>query len=323
MAPEREFAFQGYGMAVSGFLGNEPIPTEAICGIPSSGGLTRASQSDFLLDGILSVKTATAYATGGFDEDKRAWQSTVQVGVEGCNILDVVQADRITLILGSTYPERGGRPVRGAFGTAFEGFRIAGKSVRVELDGNLEQNGEARQIPGSLATRIKADAPGVHIEGNRITIPQFGTVRIAESNITRAGIQVTMLGVELQAHVRPGRIDLATAMLNGHPRPVRREIRPEVHRPQKESDEKLRMDEDELEEVLTELRLWVSSHPNPTEPFLFFMNETLSPTLFLAEVEERSRIGVVFLNILVDQAERSKQRPRQFIARAVEANQPR
>src|SRR5215510_12680421 len=107
MAPEREFTFQGYGMAVSGFLGNQPISTQVMCGIPSSGGLTRAALSNFRLDEILSFKNAGAYATGGYDDDKHAWQSRIQVAVEGCNILDVIQVDRIQLILGSTYPERG------------------------------------------------------------------------------------------------------------------------------------------------------------------------------------------------------------------------
>ena len=309
-------------MAVSGFLDQEPIPTQVICGIPSSGGLTRAAQSDFRLDGILSFKNADAYATGGYDADKHAWLSTVQVAVEGCNILDVIQADRIRLILGSTYPERGGRPLRGAFGTTIEGLRIAGEPVRVELDPTFEQSGKNR-IPGSLVTRIDADSPNVRVEGNRITIPHFGVLRVADSSVTREGVQVTMLAVEIESLPKPGRIDLATGMLNGHPRPFQGELSDENGRSQSDSDERLRMDEEELEEVLTELRLWASTHPSPTEPFLFFMNETLTPRRFLAEVEKRSRIGVVFLNILVDQAERSKQRPREFIARAVEANQPR
>jgi hypothetical protein len=322
MAPEREFTFQGYGMAVSGFLGQEAIPAQVICGIPSAGGLTRATLSDFRLDGILSFKNADAYATGGYDDDKHAWQSTVQVAVEGCNLLDVIQADRIQLILGSTYPERGGRPLRGAFGTTIEGLRIAGKPIRVELDPSFEQNGKTH-ITGSLITRIDADSPNVRLEGNRITIPHFGTLRVADAIVTREGVQVTMLGAELESLPKRGRIDLATGMLNGHPRPFQAELSDEKRRSRSDSDERLRMDEEELEEVLTELRLWVSSHPNPAEPFLFFMNETLSPRQFLVEVEGKSRIGVVFLNILVDQAERSKQRPRQFIARAVEANRPR
>jgi hypothetical protein len=68
--------------------------------------------------------------------------------------------------------------------------------------------------------------------------------------------------------------------------------------------------------------LWASTHPSPTEPFFFFMGRTMTPQEFVVEVEKQSRIGITFLNILVEQSERSKQRPREFIARATEANSP-
>jgi hypothetical protein len=314
MPAERSFEFHGRATAISGFIGDDAIQSPVVCTIPAIGGESRTRASDLEFRNFLSIRSASASGYGRVNKEEN-WQSDLGVTIEGCNIFDVVHVEKIILRLESLHYHDGEKPLRDALGTRFEGLSIAGTPVRVLLDFTLGADGR-RRVPDSLVVGIEPEPPGCRVDGNTIFIPGFGKIRLADAALTAEQMRVTMLTAEIEGPF-PARIALASGTLNGQM------ATKEEHRAERNLDDAtLRMGEEELEKVVLELRLWSNTHPAPTEPFLFFMGRTLTPVEFFAEVEKQSQIGVVFLNILVEESERSGKRPRDFIAKATEANRP-
>jgi hypothetical protein len=139
-------------MALSGILGNELIPPQAICGIPEGGGVATARLDTIKYKDFVSIGRAAGVATGRVQDN--GWVSALQLTVDDCNILDVLTAERIVLGIQSRYPEKGNAPIRSAVGSRFENLKIAGAPVRIEIDTELGTNGRSRRIPGSLVTRL-------------------------------------------------------------------------------------------------------------------------------------------------------------------------
>jgi hypothetical protein len=320
-----DFTYNGYGMALSGILGTDVIPAQASCGIPSLGGFASNRTQDFRHTDVVSFDAAFGDASGRVLDD--AWVSALRFRIEKCNIYDVVTADRIQLFLHSRYSTDPAARTRTALGSRLENLRIAGYPVQFELDTSLYISSHSRGIPGSFASNIKINGPDFRVEKNSIVVPQFGTVRIADVNVTSEGVSATMLAVEFDSERLRGHIAIASGSLNGQPRISTEKAAvkksPIEYEEGEEEEVSLKMDEEELEIVLIELRGWAGTHPNPKAPFLFFMGKTLTPEQFLNEVESNSRIGVTFLNILVEQGESAGLRPHKFVARAREANGPR
>src|SRR5712664_1250292 len=168
MPTDREFAYQGYGMALSGVFGKDLIPPQAMCGIPEEGGVATSKLDTFKFKDFLYIGRAAGIATGRVEDN--GWVSTLQLTVEDCNILDVVTADKIVLAIQSYYPERGNAPIRSAVGSRFENLKIAGAPVKIEVDTELRTNGRSRRITGSFATRVVSEVPGSRRINNLILV---------------------------------------------------------------------------------------------------------------------------------------------------------
>jgi hypothetical protein len=323
MPSEPTFTFEGYGTAVSGFIGTAVIPTQGICVIPQTGGTAGSKTSTFNFQSAISVGETFAEALGRDVPTQETWDSSVEVHVYNCSILDVLRVEHIALRMRSSYPRRGGLPRFTLSGSKVEGLSISKIPIDIALRTEFSADPREHGFPGSVVAGIRTDAPSWDIKENVIFVPDFGQLRVAHAILTPRGMRITMLEIALSSSGFRGQIALAGGTLSGR-RILENSDDPtiETSRYSDNTEVTLKMDDDDLQQVMTELRLWASSHPYPAEPFFFFMGKTLTPQQFLSEVETKSRIGITFLNILVEQADRSNQRPRQFIARAVEANKP-
>ena len=152
--------------------------------------------------------------------------------IEGLNILSMVTADRLVANLVSTAnstPETD--PTVRLLGTRFENLRIAGIPVQVDLGCDVfdrydthtslatayRTDAAVRNLidpPGaekasdcempatrgstraSLVRGICAEGPGLEIEGHVIRVQGFGTIRLAEVELTKRTRLVTMLQID-------------------------------------------------------------------------------------------------------------------------------
>jgi hypothetical protein len=259
MAYAPDFIFDGYAVGVSGVVNGRPIPSQFICGIPQTGGSTRAELSRFSFDDVVSIGSARAEAHGEKVPNAAAWRSMLHVRLEKCEILGIVRIDEVILSLSSFYPWTGDRPLFDseqpsftAIGSTLRNLQITGKSVNVQLD--FDSSDQKRRIAGSLVSRIEG-VPDWTKE-NVITIPEFGAVSIADALIEKRDLKLTMLSVALDSSRFRGKLSLCSGTIGGYP--VFQET--DLVFPDRDIDSpnrlsELNMDEEEIEEVVTELRL--------------------------------------------------------------------
>jgi hypothetical protein len=308
--PAIDFAYDGYAVGLSGFLG-KPIPTQVVAGIPSRGGEVRFERLNFR-DSQLSLRQAWLIAAGRALPNDTGWESSVRVSLDRCAILDQIFVDHVHLELASIHRPEERWPRFTARGSAIENLSIRGVPIRVALNNEIEF-GVRRRFPNSLATEISSDFP---VAGNVITIPDLGKLHIAALSLKRDQVRLVMLSLELNSG--QDHIELASASLGGQL------IQPPLespNQPVQETEQLREMDDEEYEKVVDELRLWANNHPGPREPFLALMGRVLTPLEFLEEVEARSRIGRVFLSSLLEPTDNPNDAPHKFVRRAVEANQ--
>jgi hypothetical protein len=102
------------------------------------GGYLSERAIDYRLEGIVSFKRAYTQAAGNRGlKEGHGWVTLATSVIEDFNILDVVTADRIVAQISTEYPLVGYVPEVTFLGTRFEGLKIAGHPVSVDLDLNF------------------------------------------------------------------------------------------------------------------------------------------------------------------------------------------
>ena len=251
------FLYHGEASAANGILSGptqEVIEVQAASSLPVIGGTAKAHVRSFSHNGsggnVLSFTHGYTQALGYFVEKDQAWNTIVTATVEDLHILDVVTARKVVARLASEHPINGGKPSIRAIGSMFEGLRIAGKNVEVDLatdhldryavHGDLvdayrgkdrvfrelfdrlrrPEFGAPHETPEligcTLVKGIECHSDQVKFEDGVICIPNFGKMHLAELIIKPSERSLTMVRVELGSPPS-GSVTVASGRTNGSP----------------------------------------------------------------------------------------------------------
>jgi hypothetical protein len=134
------YSFRADANALGGFLEEsfrKPLPTLAPVSLPAVGGFAKARSEAFTHDDIVSCSSAYTRVSGQENDDKSI-SILVSAVVEGLNLLDVVEADRVVAKLSILIPpDRGPLKVSTA-GSRFEGLRLQGRRREPQLNQQLQ-----------------------------------------------------------------------------------------------------------------------------------------------------------------------------------------
>jgi hypothetical protein len=112
----------------------EIIPIQAPLSLPAVGGYGVARAEKFSVKGILSFESAHTQVAGSVSKKTGGWTTMGTAVIENLNVLDVFTAERIVAQIATEHPRVGYYPEVTFLGTQFEGVRIAGNPVKIELD---------------------------------------------------------------------------------------------------------------------------------------------------------------------------------------------
>jgi len=248
------YRFHGFAVAAAGRIDKpftELIEAQAATALPQLGGHGTARVAAFKRREALQFDLALSEVTGeDCDCEINGWSAAtrLQSTIEGLNIMGMVTADRVVANLVSTTTGRSdGEPSVKLLGTRFEGLKIAGVPVEVDLstsvldrydthsslteayraDGDVRKMLDAAMLRGkkaevpehvsrwfrhtketddlphfggttsvSLVRNITPGKPGLRHWGHVVHVDGFGTVRLAEVDISRRTRVVNMIQVE-------------------------------------------------------------------------------------------------------------------------------
>lgn len=344
--PGPEYRFSAHGFALIRQVRipyEQPMPAFARCELSPGGGHASARADALGVPGDFSIESGVVECHG-IDSGDSTWETHVNTDVRGCVIRDALKIDRLSASLRSRQPMGDGDASFSLPSLSVEGIRLGGDELRVELDSRFRDLGTYRSFieriraDRELRTQMnlgKAESNGrlsfspvrqirstfgrLQTDGNKITYPGFGTLRLFEVVLSRDKIELTSLNAQIEGPGRPAGFIIGQGSINGivlgrEPERVRQDGSSSNH------DQPGMMEEEQLTRILQELAVWSSSHPRRDEPFLFFMGRSFTPLEFFREVEDQTEFGRSFLHFLNQQSERSGERPWHAIARAVEAN---
>jgi hypothetical protein len=144
------YSFRADANALGGILKkpfHKPIPTLAPVSLPAAGGFAMARSEAFTLDNIVSCSSAYSRVSGQEEEDGSI-SILVTAVVEGLNLLEVVEAERVVAQLSILIPpDRKGLKVSTA-GSRFEGLRLAGRPMDPQLSPRLHDREKERDEQG-------------------------------------------------------------------------------------------------------------------------------------------------------------------------------
>jgi hypothetical protein len=135
------YSFRADANALGGFLeqpDRKPIPTLAPVSLPCVGGFAMARSEAFTLDNIVSCSAAYSRVSGQ-ENDDRSISILVTAVIEGLNLLDVVEADRIVAKLWIEIPRARGHLKVSTAGSRFEGLRLQGRPRDPKLNPTLQK----------------------------------------------------------------------------------------------------------------------------------------------------------------------------------------
>jgi hypothetical protein len=341
-SPESKFRYSASARELAGQFA-APIqesPTSDACVLPPDGGYQHLIWSPFNFAGILRMERGYAETLGRFDEEEYSWQTMVRIALENCNLSDVLTIGRMSATLLSSYPITLGPPNFSLINAVFSDVRVAG--IPVQITTNLDtwsrhfthesvKTGAAfRKQPASNGAAITSYVhsvslepgrfPDVYSDGNMISVPYFGQIRLGELAVEPERCTLKLLSAEFKGPIRGG-LDLGLLSIDGVPgQSTGEEPFAAAKAPEEWAPASTNLDEEEEAEVLDELNQWVNTHPHKDEPFLFFMGHSLTPVQFFREVQEHTNFGMFFLRLMSDQSKRFGEHPRDAIRRAVDAN---
>lgn len=229
--------YRANGMGIGGFLSrpeNVIVEPQASCSLPIVGGYVKSRVDSFLIEGILSFRSAYTRTSGSFDEMHKTHVSSVSSVVEKLNIADIVTADRVVSRMTCSSPanDDDAESSISIIGSYIEGLRIMGFPVMVmfahellqdyssysQLEKAIQSDKTAHWLPsgvrkisdgywGSAVRRVilpeEEELKGLKVVLRTvIVIPDFGVLRLAEMLIERSSRQLTMLQVELGSPIK-------------------------------------------------------------------------------------------------------------------------
>jgi hypothetical protein len=220
---QQSFLYHGLAIGVSGHIAppkEHIIEVQAPSALPFTGGHSSSRVENYRYDHILSFSSAHTTSTG--NESENSFHTLATATIEKLNILNVVTADRVVARLASKYSPATGQHFATIVGSHFENLRIAGSTVKVDIDPD-----ELKFTQKTERVRYGTFAVPVDLEGCRgvkllkdggIHIPEFGRIYLAESILTANYQSLTMCRVVLGCAVR-GKVAVAHAATNGEPMP--------------------------------------------------------------------------------------------------------
>jgi len=140
-SPQRYHEYYAEAVALSGSL-RLPLIQE-VCPptfvkLNERGGYLSQHAENYRLGGAVSFRSAYTQVAGNpSDKAGHGWNTLTTAVVEGLNVLDIVTADRIVCQISTDHPLVGYVPAVTFLGTRFENLRIAGHTLKVDLDLNL------------------------------------------------------------------------------------------------------------------------------------------------------------------------------------------
>jgi hypothetical protein len=223
---KKSFAYHAQALGLSASLTRpccETIPSLATASLSATGGESYSTVKDYNWKGLISFDEASAYATGSKGapfEDKRGLHDTYAtlstVTVKNLNVANMVHAGLIVARVSSKhiagYPEA----QISLAGSTIQNLVVRGRQVKVELDETpfaecLTYTGFADMFARHRKTTetnfFRDDKTNViscslakHVEGERdfyISIPEFGTIYIAQVIVRPSYRRISMLRFEL------------------------------------------------------------------------------------------------------------------------------
>jgi hypothetical protein len=209
----------------------ELIEVQAATALPISGGRGTSRVENFNFKDILSFKLASAQVTGSPSEDGKSFATLAQVVIEDLNILHVVTAKRIVSRITSHHAIDDKEPSITPLGSRFEGLRVGGCRLEVELNtdfsppldtyqGFKKQNTGLQESKGMIVTTLVKEierskpCPELKITGNLVEVAHFGRIYLAQFLLTSCSRRLVMLHVDLGCPVG-GTADVGCSQSNG------------------------------------------------------------------------------------------------------------
>jgi hypothetical protein len=164
--PPRYHDYDAEAVALSGNLTLpiiQDIKPPTFVKLNERGGYLSQHVENYRLGAVVSFRSAYTQVAGNpSDKAGHGWNTLCTSVIEGLNVLDIVTADRIVCQISTDHPPIGYVPTVTFLGTRFENLRIAGHTVKVDLDLNI------------LGDKPKGDAPYM---SNRDFIKRVATQR--------------------------------------------------------------------------------------------------------------------------------------------------
>jgi len=120
------------------------IPSQAACSLPTVGGTATCQLGKTDIEGMISFDSAQSRVTGSLDGTSCVTSSSVII--ENLNILNVVIADQVIARITARHPPKTDEQIKKCVttepeiittGCHFEGLRISGQTVQLEMDHDL------------------------------------------------------------------------------------------------------------------------------------------------------------------------------------------
>lgn len=143
------------GVALGGTIEHpfqESIPVQASLSLPPTGGHISLQVGRFEYRDIVSYSSAHVHVAGKAMHRDGPWTTLVTTTVEDLNLLEVVKAKRVVARISTEHPAEGYHPTVSFIGTEFEGLRIGGCDVSVDLDVNFCKTGKDGRHPERSCT---------------------------------------------------------------------------------------------------------------------------------------------------------------------------
>lgn len=226
------FAYHAQSIGFSASLTKpccENIPSLGSASLSSTGGESYSTVRDYNWKGLISFDEASAYATGSTDHDTYNTLSTVTV--KNLNIANMVHADLVVARVTSKHVPGEAEGQVTFTGSMIKGLVVGGRSTDIVIDeqpfadqptyaGFAAKLAEYRRedhcfidekrqlISCSLATQVGEK------DGFTISIPEFGTIYVAQVIIKPSYRRISMLRLQLGCPIG-GTAEVAGGETNG------------------------------------------------------------------------------------------------------------
>jgi hypothetical protein len=198
-----------------------PIAAQAATSLPPIGGFAHSRVENFAVSRLASFKVGETHVAGSWEEPTVVTTSATAL-LEGLCVLDFLTVDKIVCRLSARYEQDSKNQESHimALGSHFENLRLGGFEVKVTLRQELLVNSQnfaqlTKNLKGdkravvrdgvafcSLVEKIEVDPhleklEGFEVNGNRLVVPHFGKIALAEIVAGPGSISLTMLRFKL------------------------------------------------------------------------------------------------------------------------------